>query len=100
MPEKCLSITLLCIQTHEECSNNPSRIDEENDTDESPVKTHVVSFQFPKNSLNFMWNCFYITNFLFQRYLPMASIVKYDIPNLNPYQLALIIQWPAMRLWI
>ncbi|XP_011292166.2 inositol hexakisphosphate and diphosphoinositol-pentakisphosphate kinase isoform X13 [Musca domestica] len=29
--------------THEECSNNPSRIDEENDTDESPVKTHLIS---------------------------------------------------------
>ncbi|XP_059224201.1 inositol hexakisphosphate and diphosphoinositol-pentakisphosphate kinase isoform X4 [Stomoxys calcitrans] len=29
--------------THDECTSNPSRIDEENDTDESPVKTHLIS---------------------------------------------------------
>ncbi|XP_075155203.1 inositol hexakisphosphate and diphosphoinositol-pentakisphosphate kinase isoform X12 [Haematobia irritans] len=29
--------------THDECSSNPARIDEENDTDESPVKTHLIS---------------------------------------------------------
>ncbi|XP_046803289.1 inositol hexakisphosphate and diphosphoinositol-pentakisphosphate kinase isoform X6 [Lucilia cuprina] len=28
---------------HEECNSNPSRIDEENDTEESPVKTHMLS---------------------------------------------------------
>ncbi|XP_065366301.1 inositol hexakisphosphate and diphosphoinositol-pentakisphosphate kinase isoform X9 [Calliphora vicina] len=28
---------------HEDCNSNPSRIDEENDTEESPVKTHMLS---------------------------------------------------------